>query len=162
MPQSFTRFLLLTLLVTAVICAAALGAPGSAGAARLNPCKLVTKADVRGVLGGAVKDAAFRRVNRAKAATSSAHCDYYGANGNVIVVVHDSAENYPGTDPSFKLMGMKIEPLNGVGVPALQTPGHTASFLKHGTYAQVELIGAGTKNDAALVQLAKIAASRIP
>ncbi|GAC1423224.1 MAG: hypothetical protein NVSMB5_17000 [Candidatus Velthaea sp.] len=135
------------------------GSPAIAGGP--DPCAIVTKADVQRVLGGAVQDGTFRRIKRARASESSAHCDYMGANGNVIVVVHDNAEDYPGTNPLLKQMGMKIDPLNGVGVPAVLTPGHTASFVKHGTYAQVELTGNGTKNDAALVALARIAAGRI-
>ena len=148
------------LLLLSSVLAAALGAP--AAAAQPDPCKLLTKADIQSVLGGNVSDPTARRVKRAQAATSSAHCDYNGTNGNVIVVVHDSAENYPGTNPSFKMMGLKIEPLAGIGVPAVQTTGHTASFVKHGIYAQVELFGPAVNNDPALVRLAKIAAGRIP
>ncbi len=155
------RFLASAVLAV-VLFVLALGAPEYAGAAQPDPCKLLTKPDIQSVLGGVVKDGTSRRIKRATSSTSSAHCEYNGTNGNVIVVVHDSAENYPGTDPSFKMMGMKIEPLNGVGVPAVLTPGHTASFVKHGTYAQVELFGGDSvKNDAALVRLARIAASRI-
>ncbi len=151
-------------LALGLICSFALIARAPASATLPNPCKILMKSDIQKVLHGKVSDARMTRLNRAPAPGSSTHCDYFGSNGNVIVVVHDNADEYPNpTNPLFKQMGMKMRPLAGVGVPALLIPGHTATFIKHGIYAQVELFGGeAVKNDTALVALARIAAGRIP
>lgn len=134
----------------AVLVACAAATPALAAP---NPCKLVTQAEAARALGLAVLPA------KPVPGGGNTECRYLNADKsqNVVVQVHDRVSDFPAS--MLAVPGVKHVPQIG---PKAMVFSNTLFMVKHGTYVTIGIFkGPSVKDDADVVRLGKIAASRM-
>lgn len=139
-----------TFLLALAFAMCGIAAPASAAP---NPCKLVTPSEAAKALGMAVLPA------KRETGGGNTACRYLNAaqDQNVLVQVYDRVSDFP--DVLLTAPGVKHVPQ--IGPKAVMGSG-TLFMIKHGTYVTIGLYkGPNKTDDAALVNLGKLAASRM-
>ncbi len=147
-------------LVFGVVAVLALPAVASAADDIVDPCKLVTAAEVQAVLGAPATMAAMRPPSRPDE-TPARICSFQGQNGKMMTL-------YAGhrTKAQFTREGAGMESIAGIGEAAYAVPPGILSFFKGDTSVTIQAInldpsGATPALRAKLKSLALAAANRL-
>ena len=143
----------------AVLLAATLSLPLAASAAPLNPCQLLTAADMKAAIPGDWK----------QDASGAQHgvCAYQGAGGKSVGIVAKEVALGAATTlaANFKAAGAVAKAAPGPGTGAFRAAGKTNNMIQFGKgkhVAHIEANLAATKDPAILDRLAKTMYDRLP
>lgn len=138
------------MIALSVLACLGIAAPASAAP---NPCKLVTQAEAARALGTAVLPA------KPVPGGGNTECRYLNAaqDKNVLVQVHDRTADFP----TEMLTTPGVHHVAQIGPKAILI-GTTLFMLQRGTYVTIGLYkGPSVTDDAAVIKLGKLAASRM-
>jgi hypothetical protein len=125
-------FLVGLVLVALTAVSAAAGSPTTAP----NPCKLVTAADVKAVLGAAVGRGKLQSLGLYRSCT-------YTTKSLVTVIVQTRPLSKADFVKSAKANPPPVKPVSGLGGPAYYAGGATLLVWRHGNEATVSVFGGG-------------------
>ena len=142
-------------------------ATAQAGKAKIDPCALLTKAEVESATGW--------KVSRSGLSKSTGACEYFGPNDMLDVVTvavlpgpravatsNDLATWRKGQIGPKNEAGLVIQPILDVGVPAIRNDFGAADFVVIEAWVRMLLVDVGSQNLAAGKAMVRAAVKRMP